>query len=78
VKQDYASRDSYMWREIVHEDKAIVSREVARDTAEALLDELKDLTPSIRFLRTINQTSIPDRGKLITVTMAPQNKFDSI
>lgn len=71
VKQDYASRDTYMWREIVHEDKAIVSRLVARETAEALLNELKDLTPNIRFLRTINQTSIPDRGKLVTVTMAP-------
>lgn len=71
VKQDYASRDDYMWREIVHEDKAIVSRVVARQTAQAMLDELKDLTPSIKTLRTINQTSIPDRGKLITVTLAP-------
>ena len=77
VKQDYASRDSYMWREIIHEDKAIVSRAVARQTAQALLDELKDETPSVQFLRTINQTSIPDRGKLVTVTLAPL-KIDAV
>jgi len=50
---------------------------VARQTAQALLDELVDLTPDIRSLRTINQTSIPDRGKLVTVTLAPL-KIDAV
>jgi hypothetical protein len=71
AKQDYASAGDYMWRELVHEDRAIVSRDVARATAQALLDELADETPSVRSLKTVYQAVIPDRGKLVTVDLAP-------
>jgi len=71
AKQDYASGGDYLWRELVHEDRAIVSRDVARATAQALLDELADETPSVKSLKTVNQAVIPDRGKLVTLTLAP-------
>lgn len=70
VKQDYDLRDKFEWREIVHEDKAILSRILARDTAQALLDELKDETPTIKNLNTVNQTEIPDRGKMVSVNLS--------
>ena len=78
VKQDYDSKDKYIiWREHVHEDPAIVSREVSRTTAEALLDELKDETPNIRLVRTLNQLAIPDRGKLVAIDL-PDFNIDMI
>lgn len=76
VKQDYASAGDFMWREVVHEDRAITSRVVARDLAQALLDELSDETPSLKTLNTYNQTIIPDRGKLVTVDL-PHLGIDS-
>lgn len=70
VKQDYPSSADYMWRETVHEDRAITSRETARNLAQALLDDLKDETPSLKTLNTYNQAAIPERGKLVTVDLA--------
>lgn len=71
VKQDYSSGTDYIWREEVYEDKAITSLSVARALAQAKLDELKDETPALNTLRTIQQTSIPDRGKLVEITLSP-------
>jgi len=72
VKQDYDSGEKYIiWREHVHRDEAIASRAVAKQTAQALLDELVDETPSIKSLNTIDQDTVPDQGKLITLDLEP-------
>jgi hypothetical protein len=71
AKQNYASSGDYMWREYVHRDEAIVTGEAARATAQALLDEMVDETPNIKNLETVNQAVVPDRGKLVTITLAP-------
>ncbi|GAG31954.1 unnamed protein product, partial [marine sediment metagenome] len=73
VRQDYASRDDYEWREHIHTDPAIMSRAVARTTALMLLEELKDLTPTVKKILTRNQTVIPDRGKMVTIDLSNLN-----
>ncbi len=67
---DYAHSDIYKWREIVIEDKSIMTRTLARETADSRLADLKDMTAQARDIMIGGATGIPELGKLVTITLA--------
>ena len=70
VASDFAHSAIYKWRETVIEDKGIMSRTLARETAKAKLADLKDMTAQIRDIAVGDVTGIPALGKLVTITLA--------
>lgn len=69
VSSDYAHKDIYKWREIVIEDKSIMTRGLARETADAKLENLKDMTAELRDINIIDPVGIPELGKLVTISL---------
>lgn len=69
VAADYASKDSYLWREIVLEDAGIMDRVLARKMAKAKLEELQELSQELTNTVVLNPVAIPERGQLVTVTL---------
>lgn len=70
---DYASKDKYLWREIVLEDAGIMDRGLARQMAQAELERLQALSEEITNTTVVNPVAIPERGKLVTVTLPRLN-----
>ena len=66
---DFAHSATYKWRETVIEDKGIMSRALAQETAEAKLTDLKDMTAQIRDITIGDVAGIPELGKLVTITL---------
>lgn len=66
---DYASKDKYLWREIVLEDAGIMDRTLARQMAKAKLEELQALSEELSNTTVVDPVAIPDRGKLVTITL---------
>ena len=69
VASDYEHSATYKWRETVFEDKSIMSRTLARETAQTKLSNLKDMTAQIREIIIGDANGIPELGKLVTITL---------
>jgi len=70
---DYASKNKYLWREIVLEDAGIMDRTLARQMAKAKLEELQALSEDLSNTTVVDPVAIPDRGKLVTITLPKLN-----
>lgn len=73
TKADYASKDKYLWREIVLEDAGIMDRTLARKMAQAELERLQALSEELSNTTVVDPVAIPDRGKLVTITLPKLN-----